>query len=208
MGTCPDISYTVRSLAPFAKNFSHAHVNGLKHIMQYLAGSPKCGILYVRDGRSLIGYTDADWANDPTNQQSVLGYAFLYAGGAVSWMSKQQNMVMTSLTHAKYITTAEASKELVWLQHLLSELHEGTSESTPLHIDNRAADLLAWNPVNHVVMKHIDVCYHFIQECIEDKSIDLKLISTNDMAANLLTKLLACIKHKCFCCMLGMETIN
>ncbi len=33
MGTHPDISYTVRSLALFTSNFSHAHINGLKHIM-------------------------------------------------------------------------------------------------------------------------------------------------------------------------------
>ena len=78
----------------------------------------------------------------------------------------------------------------------------------PLHIDNRAVDLLAQNPVNHAAMKHIDMQYHFIQECISNGSIDLRLIGTNDMVANLLTKSLAHIKHKRFCCMLGMETID
>ena len=41
------------------------------------------------------------------------------------------------------ITGTEASKKLVWLQRLLSELCEDVFQSTPLHIDNRAADLLA-----------------------------------------------------------------
>ena len=93
--------------------------------------------------------------------------------------------------HAEYIAAAKASKELVWLCCLLSELHEDTSEPTILYIDNRAADLLARNPVNHTAMKHIDVHYHFIRECIADKSVELNLIGTNDMAADLLTKLLA-----------------
>ena len=124
------------------------------------------------------------------------------------WMSKQQSTVTTSLTHAKYISATEASKELIWLCCLLSELHEDVSQPTILHIDNRAADLLAWNPVNHTVTKHIDICYHFIQECIADKSIDLSLIGTNDMAADLLTKSLAHVKHKHFCRMLGMETMD
>ena len=61
------------------------------------------------------------------------------------------------------------------------------------------------NPVNHAVMKHVDVRYHFIRECITDGNIDLKLIGTNDMAADILTKVLAVTKHKCFCQMLGME---
>ena len=38
MGTHPDISYAVRSLTPFASNFGQVHINGVKHIMQYLSG--------------------------------------------------------------------------------------------------------------------------------------------------------------------------
>src|SRR5260370_37364659 len=123
-------------------------------------------------------------------------------------MCKQQSTVATSLTHAEYISAMEASKELIWLRHLLSELHEDVSQPTILHIDNRATDLLARNLVNHAATKHIDVHYHFIRECITDKSVDLSLIGTNDMAADLITKSLARIKHKHFCCMLGMETMD
>ncbi len=66
-------------------------------------------------------------------------------------------MVATSSTHGEYVAGTEASKELVWLQHLLSELGEDIYQSTPLHIDNRAADLLVQNLVNHVATKHIDM---------------------------------------------------
>ena len=81
------------------------------------------------------------------------------------------------------------------------------SEPTRLFIDNCATNLLAQNPVNHVAMKHIDIRYHFIQECIVDGSINLKLIGTNDMGADILTKVLAVTKHKHFCQMLRMETM-
>ena len=116
MGMRLDISYTIRSLAPYASNFGQTHVDGLKHIMQYLTSCPKRGILYTRGGGGLIGYTNVDWASDQTNHQSVSGYAFLYSGGAMSWMSKQQSMVAMSSTHAEYIAGTEVSKELVWLQ--------------------------------------------------------------------------------------------
>ena len=36
MGTCPDICAAVHALSPFAATFGPLHVNGLKHIMQYL----------------------------------------------------------------------------------------------------------------------------------------------------------------------------
>src|SRR5260370_11451842 len=73
MGTQPDISYAVRSLTPFVSNFGLTHITGVKHIMHYLAGTPKCRILYSRDGGGLVGYTDADWASDQTTCCSVLG---------------------------------------------------------------------------------------------------------------------------------------
>ncbi len=67
MGTCLDISYAVRSLAPFANSFGHAHINDLNHIMQYIVGCPKQGILYTKGGEGLIGFTDTNWASDQTN---------------------------------------------------------------------------------------------------------------------------------------------
>ena len=117
-------------------------------------------------------------------------------------------MAATSSTHAEYVTGTEVSKELVWLRCLLSELGEDVYQSTPLHIDNRAADLLARNPVNHAATKHIDVRYHFIRECIRDGSVDLRLIGTNDMVADILMKSLVCVKHERFCQMLGMESMD
>ncbi len=64
---------------------------------------------------------------------------------------------MTSSTHAEYIAAMEAAKELVWLCHLLTKLKEEVSGPMVLHIDNHAADLLARNPINHTVTKHIDI---------------------------------------------------
>src|SRR5260221_4377854 len=87
-----------------------------------LAGCPNCGIMYMMGDSELVGYTDADWANDRSNCCSISGYAFLYSGGAVSWMSRQQSTITTSSTHTEYIAAAEATKELVWLCCLLTEL--------------------------------------------------------------------------------------
>src|SRR5258708_9293629 len=208
LGMCPDICSAIRALTPFAATFGHDHIEGLKHIMQYLAGYMNCGIMYTIGDGELVRYTDADWVHDSSNCQSISGYAFLYSGGAVSWMSKQQSTIATSSTHAEYITTVEAAKELVWLCCLLMELQEGVSGPTTLHINNCATDLLTRNPVNHAATKHINVQYHYIRECIADGSIKLRLIRTNDMVANILTKSVINMKHECFCLMLGMETLS
>ena len=164
--------------------------------------------MYTMGDGQLVRYTDANWANDRSNCHSVSGYAFLYSGGVVSWMSRQQSTIATSSTHAEYIAATKAAKELVWLHCLLTKLQEGLSGLLTLHIDNHATDLLARNPVNHAATKHINVQYHYIRECITDGSITLKLIGTNNMAANVLTKSVIHTKHDHFCLMLGMETLD
>ena len=56
--------------------------------------------------------------------------------------------------------------------------------------------------------KHISVQYHFIWECIINGKIDLRLVGTNDMVADALTKCLDHVKHERFCYGLGMETFE
>ena len=67
LGMHPNICSAVRALAPFAAIFGHDHIGGLKHIMWYLAGCMNHGIMYTMGDGKLVGYTDADWANDHSN---------------------------------------------------------------------------------------------------------------------------------------------
>ena len=115
LGTQPDICAAVQALSPFAAMFGREHIEGIKHIFRYLAGTMNRGIVYTAGGGELVGYTDADWANDAMNWKSVSGNVFLLSGGAISWMSKQQTNIADSSTYAEYIAAAEAAKELVWL---------------------------------------------------------------------------------------------
>ena len=185
MGTGPDIAAAVHSLLPFAATFGHEHIDGLKHIMRYLWDMLGQGILYTMGGGGLVGYTDA---YDTTNCCSILGFTFLYAGGTISWMSKQQLSTALSSTHVEYVAAAEAAKELVWLHCLLSKVCKDVVGPTTLYIDNWAADLLACNPMNHSPMMHIDVCYCYIWECIHNGLISLQLIGSNNMAMDIMTK--------------------
>ena len=131
------------------------------------------------------------------NWRSISGYAFLYPGGAISWMSKQQSTVASSLAHAEYIVAAETSKELVVYWSNCARTSPGRRLYT---LTAELSIYLHENPVNHASTKHIDVRYRFIN------SIDLKLIGTNDRQQTYSpSPSLARIKHERFCRMLGME---
>jgi hypothetical protein len=56
----------------------------------------------------------------------------------------------------------------VWQGIWLAQLLTGEEAATPvLLIDNQSAIALSRNPVFHDRSKHIDVCYHFIWECVD-----------------------------------------
>jgi len=61
----------------------------------------------------LLGYTDANMAEDVNSRKSTSRYLTTFAGGAVSWQSKLQKCVVLSTTKAEYIVVAEAFKEML-----------------------------------------------------------------------------------------------
>ena len=61
------------------------------------------------------GFFDVDWAGDLDQRRSTSGYVFSLFGGAVSWISKIQSVVVVSNIEAEYMAAIHASKEAFWL---------------------------------------------------------------------------------------------
>ena len=51
---------------------------------------------------------------------------------------------------------------------------------TALSVDNEGVIKLARNPVFHERTKHVDVHCHYIQQLVEDRTIDLQYVPTTD----------------------------
>ena len=113
--------------------------------------------------------------------------------------------VALSSTKAEYITATHATKEVVWLRCLLSELGQAIDIPTHLHIDNQLAIAIAQNPEFHDHTKHIDVWYHFLQQKVDSKEILLAYLPTDDQITDTLTKGLPCAKHKHFSKKMGLH---
>ena len=57
-----------------------------------------------------------------------------------------------------------------------------------LHCDSQSAIMFAKNPVFQAKTNHIAVKYHFIQDVLEDKQMELVKVHTTENPADLLTK--------------------
>jgi hypothetical protein len=73
-----------------------------------------------------------------------------------------------------------AAQECKWLVQLLEDLHQLTDYVVKLYCDNHSAISLADDPVFHARTKHVEVHYHFIQEKVLQRDIEMKYISSED----------------------------
>jgi hypothetical protein len=121
--TRPDITFAVNRLARYCSNPTEAHQAAAKRILRYLKGTADYRITYTGSAGAktvpeLVGYCDADWAQDQdSHRKSTSGYAFVMCGGAVSWQSKKQSTIALSSTQAELMAITSATKELLWYRH-------------------------------------------------------------------------------------------
>ena len=61
-------------------------------------------------------------------------------------------------------------------------------EHLTIYCDNTSAINISKNPVQHSRTKHIEIRHHFIRELVEDGTLTLEFIHTDDQKGDLFTK--------------------
>ena len=64
---------------------------------------------YNCTGDHLVGYSDADWANNLDDHHSTTGNLFVMSGGAVGWLSQKQATIALSTAEAEYVALGSRS---------------------------------------------------------------------------------------------------
>jgi hypothetical protein len=189
IGTRPDIAAAVCKLSQFMQNPGLNHWSAIKRVFRYLQGTKDYELVYKPNKNiSVVGYSDADWANDLDDRKSISGYIFKVNGNTVSWSCKKQKVVALSSTEAEYMAYSEAVKEAIWIRELLKDLNYEQLEPSVIFEDNQSTIKLAKNPVQHSRTKHIDTRHHFIRQMIEENQIAIEYCPTEEMIADLATK--------------------
>ena len=190
LSTRPDIAAAVNTFSRYQSAPTDEHWNHLKRILRYLKGTRDLGLVYSRatDSSPLVGYADADWGNDGVDRRSVSGFTFQIYGSTVSWTTRKQNTVALSSTEAEYVSLSQAACEAIWLRNVLQEFGVSIVEPTQIFEDNQSCMRIAEEPRDHRRMKHVDIRFHFIRECIQNKTILPVYISTKEQVADIFTK--------------------
>lgn len=95
-----------------------------KQVLLYLKDTSSLGIKWERDLLDykfnekygeirVIEYADSRYISDIKNQRLIIRYYFFVGRGIVTWSSKQQYTVSTSISEVDYIAISQRAKEKI-----------------------------------------------------------------------------------------------
>lgn len=140
---------------------------------------------------TLLCYSDSDWAGCKATRRSTGGLCTLLGSNVISWPAKRHDTVSKSSTKAEYRTMSEAASEIVWLHNLLQVMGLQQQRATLLLCDNLSAVCLTANPMFQKRTKHFDVDYHYVQERVALKALEVKHIPATLQLPNIFTNSLS-----------------
>lgn len=186
--TRPDISFAYGVLSRKLDCATMQDWKAAKRILAYLKTTIEVWLVYSRSAKfGLAIYCDSDYAGTP-GAKSTSGFVLLYAGGAVSWHSKRQDVVAQSTSEAELISVSTAGKEIMWVLKLLKDFGVKINYPVRLYEDNQPAIALSHLRPGRDKLKHLSTKQQYIRELVAEKILILEYIPTEDMLADLFTK--------------------
>ncbi|GJS64272.1 retrovirus-related pol polyprotein from transposon TNT 1-94 [Tanacetum coccineum] len=136
-------------------------------------------LMYLTSSRLDLIYADT--------RRSTSGSAQFLGDKLVSWSSKKQKRTAISSTEAEYIALSGCCAQILWMRSQLTD-YGFQFYKIPLYYDNKSVIALSCNNVQHSRAKHIDVCYHFIKEQVENRVVELYFVRTEYQLDDIFTK--------------------
>jgi hypothetical protein len=203
----PDLAYTLRVLASHASNPSKRAWEALNHAIAYIKTTRDWVLTYGlqppftlqepiqppsssrrKDTQSdIVVFSDADWATE-AGRHSISGFISFFRGCPINWASKKQPVVALSSMESEVIAANLAVKEGAWMRKVILALDSNCEAVVNVAVDNQAAIYFAQADTDHTRSKHIDTRYYYVKEKVQDGTIRLYHVPSENNAADLFTK--------------------
>mmetsp|Transcript_29198 Transcript_29198/g.41778 ORF Transcript_29198/g.41778 Transcript_29198/m.41778 type:complete len:582 (+) Transcript_29198:2850-4595(+) len=143
----PEIAAAAIKLSQYMENPAEIHYKATLGILEFLSTTIDDGIYYWRrepcmdlperplpvvhqdnyyfedntpnTDHHLYGYVDSDWGTDSVHRKSITGVVLFFAGGAVGYRCKYQDVIAHSSTEAKFTAACNAGKMILFFRSFL-----------------------------------------------------------------------------------------
>ena len=186
-----DILLTISHLASKVQAPTEQDDKDLDRVYKYLNKTKDVKMVFNKGKAfSAFGMIDAAYGVH-TNGVSRTGIMIFLFGVCVGAWTAKQKIVTKSSTEAELVALTDGSGHVIWLRNWL--IGQGyPPDPITIYQDNRGViDLMNGNLVPSQRTKHLNIRYFFAGNKIRDGEITLKHMSTEDMIADLLTKVLS-----------------
>jgi hypothetical protein len=192
-----NICYAVNQLIQAMVNPTKLFWKTSKHVLKYLRGISKYGLWYKKMNEvKLHGFTDADWVSIPMDRKSTLGGIFSIRSTFFYWYNRKQRSMALISMEAEYMEASQDASKAIWMRKILVGLFGSHLYPMVIHCDNQSYIKISINLVFHDRSKHIDIRYHHIRYCVQQKIMLLRYIRTKDQDADIMMEALTRRKFK------------
>ena len=147
------------------------------------------GLLYSKhapDARRLVWWSDSDW----DVRRSTTGGTGQLAGSSILAVSRKQECVTGSSTHAEVVAASMNSNDVVWARGYLREIGLPQDEPTPFMVDAKNVLTLVHNLISSKLTRHITRRELIVREREVEGEIAVTKVDTSDNLADMFTKVL------------------
>ena len=135
-------------------------------------------------------FVDSDHANDQRTRRSRTGYIIYLNMAPITWFSKKQSTIETSVFGAEFVAMKQGMETLRGLRYKLRMMGVPLSGPSYIYGDNMSAIHNTQRPESTLKKKSNSVCYHAVREAVAMGECLTGHISTHDNPADICTKIM------------------
>ena len=193
----PDIAFSVNRLAQFCNKPTSRALKAAKRVIRYLKKTNDSVLTYKPgDDVKVTCFSDADYAADKASRRSVSGSVTFLNDNLICWFSRKQKSITLSTFEAEFVAANEATKDVIWIKHMLEEMQIPFVLPMELKCDNVSTIANIINRSYHNATKHVDLRMKFTREKINEGWLKISYVPTESQLADYLTKPLTRERHQ------------
>ncbi len=134
-----------------------------------------------------VGYSDASFAVGLT-KQSITGFVVMINGTPIVFGSLKQTVVVDSTCSAEYVAASVTCKQILEIENMVQFLGFTCPKPYTLYTDSQAVLAIATSNSTLGKVRHLQIRYHLVRCVILSGDVELFYCVTEDMLADLFTK--------------------
>ncbi|KAI2498678.1 hypothetical protein MHU86_15800 [Fragilaria crotonensis] len=135
-------------------------------------------------------FVDSDHANDQRTRRSQTGFLIYMNLAPITWYSKQQSTIETSVFGAEFVAMKQGMETLRGIRYKLRMMGASLSGPSFIYGDNMSVIHNTQRPELTLKKKSNAVCYHAIREAVAMGECLTGHVSTHDNPADICTKII------------------